>query len=493
MSNDKSDRGGRPVLTTLREMLGLEGEAFTAAMKEAVWVPGGVDQLADMIIGSLSVEDQYRLTRELPDVPEVMALIGRLLIALNDHPKRQALGEEVISRAQRLGDSAIQYLSPHSWYPAAEKIRTVLVSPTRLVSSTLVLRMLWGDEFEGIEAVWLLRFAAGDRGEVYFSTDDADKSDLDEMSWMTLTMKDALRLIAAVEMVQSATSKHFPFDGMAGVGLWMVLTRGRDVRPWIDGSYALQAEPVSPQEVALAALNALNAGDYLAAYDLQHPNLRPPDILEYLQHCTDERPRSGDLWRLDAGPVDERNGGAAAVMVRAWFQSAAGLIDRAYDVELTCDEAGHWRITRLDLVDEQAVGDSARDQYLANHLRYYVQLPVLDMEELADLMPGSPVSQSGGAVHFVAGPDMDYRRPYDVARSQELTWTVNLNSNLNILVSGSNELLLRREVVRLQSEGAVGDIVRSGTMNLDIMDKIQEAATNGSDRLTDLLDAEARR
>jgi hypothetical protein len=492
MSNDKSDRGGRPVLTTLREMLGLEGEAFIGAMKEAVWVPGGVDQLADMIIRSLSVEDQYRLTRELPDVPEVMALIGRLLLALNDHPRRKDLGAEVIARAQQLGQQAINYLSPYSWYPPVDKIKSIRVSPTRLESSTITLRMQWGDEYEGIEAVWVIRFAAGELGEVYFSTDEADAEGLDELPWMTLDMDQALSLITAAGMVQSAVNSRFPFDGMAGVGLWMVLAGGREVRPWIDGSFELEAHPLGPQEVALAEVNALSAGDYLAAYDLCHADWRNEDVLEYIAERIKERPATGELWRLDAGPVEQK-GGAPSVTLRAWYRVDEGLVDRAYEVDLLADEAGRWRIARMDLIQEGSVDEAERDQYLANNLRYYAQLPVLDMEELAELMPGAPVSQSGGAVHFVSGADVDYRHPYDIAKRQDLTWTVNLNGDITILVSASDEILLRREVQRLQDEDAAGDILGSGTLDLALLDQISEAANEGADRLEHLLAAAVRR
>lgn len=492
MSNDKVDRGGRPVLTTLREMLGLEGDAFIDAMKDAVWVPGGVDQLADMIIRSLSVEDQYRLTRELPDVPEVMALVGRLLLALNEHPRRKELGAEVIARAQKLGEQAFNYLSPYSWYPPADKIESIRVTPTRLESSTVMMRMQWGGEFSGIEAVWVVRFAAGELGEVYFSADDSDTAALDKMTWLTLTMDQALSLITAAGMVQAAANNRFPFDGMAGVGLWMVLAGGREVQPWIDGSYELQATALTSQEVALAEVNALNAGDYLAAYDLGHPDRRSSDVLEYISECISRGAENGELWRLDAGPVVEEKGTASGNL-RTWYRVGERLVDRAYAVELTTDEAGRWRILRRELIQEQPVDEAELSQYLTNNLRYYAQLPVADMEELAELMPGAPISQSGGAVHFATGSEVDYRRPYDIAQGQELTWTVNLNGDLTILVAAGDEILLRREITRLQDEGAVGEIQRSGTLDLTLIEKIREAANDGADHLDHLLDTAAHR
>lgn len=491
MSNDKSDKDGYPVLSTLREMLGLEGDAFVSAMKEAVWVPGGVDQLADMIIRSLSPDDQYRLARELPDVPEVMALVGRLLIALNEHPSRKSLGDSVLERAHKLGPKAVHYLSPYSWYPPIDKIRTILVSPYRLHAPSIVMRMQWGGEFEGIEAVWMIRFASGDLGEAYFVTEETDKAPLDEMPWMEITMDQALSLITSVGLVQSAVNNRFPFDGMTGVGLWMVLAGGREVAPWVDAVFALESEALSPEETALAEINALSAADYLAAYDLLDPTGRPEDVLQYINDQVEAAKTQGELWRLDAGPAEQESG-RARVVLRAWYRSEAGLLDRAYEMILGLDADSHWRIQRMDVVAEEAVAEDQVAQYLANNPRYYTQLRVHDMEELADSMSGPPVSQSDGAVHFSSGPDFDYRLAYDIGASQDLTWTVVLDSDVSVVVWANNELLLRREVARLQEEGAAGDMLRSGVMDLFTLDQVQEAADNSSERLESLLESAAR-
>lgn len=488
MSNDKFDRGGYPVLSSLREMLGLEGDAFVSAMKEAVWVPGGVDQLADIIIRSLSPDDQCRLTQELPDEPEVMALIGRLLMALNEHPKRKELGESVMKRAKKLGERAQQYLSPDNWYPPVEDIRTILVSPYRLHAASIMMRMQWGGEFDGIEAMWMIRFAAGDSGEVYFITEDIDKEPLNEMRWMEISMDQALSLIASVSMVQSAVQNHFPFDGMVGVGLYAVLLGGCEVNPWVDSAYLLEAQSLTPQEVALAELNALGSDDYLAAYDLLDASARPGDVLQYLHEQVNESKTQGDLWRLDASLVVEEEN-YAVVSVRAWYRTDEEIVDRAYQMTLAPDANRFWRIIKMELVAEAGLEDAQLGQYLANHPRYYTELTVADMEVLAETMSDPPQGQSLNAVHFSSGPEYDYRRPYDIGTSRDMHWTVILGEDITVLVWASNELSLRREIARLQDEGAVGEPLRSGVMDLLMLDVVQNAADEGPQQVELLLGA----
>ena len=488
MPNDKSDRGRYPVLSSLREMLGLQGDTFISAMKEAVWVPGGVDQLADIIIQSLSIEDQYRLAQELPDEPEVMALIGRLLIALNDHPKRQELGASVIKRAEKLGERATRFLSPYNWYPPVDQIRTILVSPYRLHGASIMMRMQWGGDFEGIEAVWMVRFAAGDLGEVYFLAEDTDKGPLNEMKWMEISMDQALSLITSVAMLQSSVNNGFPFDGMAGVGLWMVLAGDREVAPWIDAAYALEVDRLSAEETALAEMNAVSAGDYLAAYDLMDVCARPDDILEYIANKVEEAKTQGELWRLDASTALDTEKGTQ-VNVRAWYRTDSEIVDRSYLVRLGEDANGYWRITGLEQLAEEGLGETEVEQYLAHHPQYYAELEVVDMEEMADAMSEPPHGQTSNAVHFSAGPEFDYRQPYDLGRSRDMHWTVTMGDDLAVLVWASNELSLRREVARLQEEGAAGSVIRTGVMDILMLDRVQDAADQGAEPVRILLDS----
>ncbi len=488
MSSDKSYRSGHQVLNTLREMLGLEGDAFISAMREAVWVPGGVDQLADLIVRSLSPDDQYRLTEELPDVPEVMALTGRLLLALNTHPGRQALGQEILQRARKVGPEALRYLSPYTWYPPVDQIRTVLVSPYRLHAPSLMLRMQWGGEFEGVEAVWMIRFGAGDLGEVYFVTDDTEKAPFEEMQWIELTMEKALSLITSAGLVSSAVSNHFPFDGMTGVGLWMVLAGGREVAPWIDSAYALEMEPLSAKQAALAELNALNVGDFLAAYDLLDPENRLQDVLKYIEETAAERSQQGELWRLDSGPVTE-TGDTATLVLRGWYRQGSHMVDRAWETDLRRDGEGHWRVRRMDVVSEETVNEDHVDQYLRNHPRYFAQLAIEDMENLAELMPGPPDGQTDRAVHFSSGPDFDYRNPYDIAQSQDVNFTIVLDDEAFAIVWASNEILLHREISRLQEQGAAAEVILSGVTDLVTAERIQDATDEGSQAVNRLLRA----
>lgn len=490
MPNDKSDNRRRPVLSSLREMLGLEGDAFTSAMKEAVWVPGGVDQLADIIVRSLSMDDQFRLTQELPDVPEVMALVGRLLIALNDHPDRKELGQAVMERAQKMGPEAVHYLSPYSWYPPVDQVRSVLVSPYRLHAPSLMLRMIWGGEFEGIEAVWMIRFGADDLGEVYFVTDDGEKAVFEETQWVELDMEQALSLVTAAGLVHSAVNHRFPFDGMTGVGLWMVLAGGREVAPWIDAAFALESDALTPVETALAQVNALNAGDFLAAYDLLDPETRPEEIVPYIEERGQEREGQGELWRLDADPRPEE-GGEIHVGLRGWYRLDQAMVDRHMEMALRRDGDGHWRIRRMETVGEETVSAEQVDQYLANHPRYYAQLAIGDLEQLAELLPGPASGQSEHAVHFSSGPDFDYRRPFDIGESQDLTFTIVLDDEVFVMVWARDEILLHREIARLQSNGAAADVIRSGVMDLVTLERVQEAAEVGSEAVIRLLDARA--
>lgn len=491
MSHDKDDTEKFRVLSSLREMLGLEGDSFISAMREAVWVPGGVDQLADIIVRSLSTEDVYRLTRELPNEPEVMALVGRLLVTLNDHPEREALGQSVIARARKLGPKALHYLSPYSWYPPTDEIATILVSPYRLHSSSLMMRMQWGGSYDGIEAVWMIRFGAGDIGEAYFITEELDKAPFVDMKWVEVTMDEALSLITAVGMVQSAVNNRFPFDGMTGVGLWMVLAGGREVRPWIDGSFVLEAEELSPEEVALAEMNALNAGDFLAAYDLLMPEARPEDVLDYIGQQVAAMDETGDLWRLhnESAAVYD---GRAILQLRAWYRVGDEMIDRILTLDLVRGSDGHWRIHQMDMLSEEAVEDSQIAQYLARHMRYYAVLSVYDMEGLAELLPGPPNQQTARAIHFSAGPDFDYRCAFDIGNSQDLMWTVILDQENHLIVVARDEIALRRETARLQDEQAVGETRRTGVIDLFTLEAAQHTAEDGVEAVERLLSSLTR-
>ncbi len=487
MPNDRDDKGRFRVLPSLYEMLGLTSDAFVGAMKEAVWVPGGVDQLSDIIIRAFGQNELARIIQELPDIPEVMALIGRILIALNDYPERETLGQEVIARARQAGPAAIRYLSPYSWYPPVEEIREFLVSPYRLHAASLMMRMRWGGTFEGIEAVWVLRFAAGSSGEAYFVTDGAEQQAFDEMQWQPITMEDALGLITLVGLVQSAVNNQFPFDGMTGVGLWMVLAGGREVRPWIDASYALETEPLSAENAARAYVNALNNGDYAAAYDLLAPDARPDDILDYIEQESADMPAAGDLWRLDAEtrvPADHR----PTLVAEAWYWTDDQLWERQTEMEMVRDADQHWRIARIDVKSERALDESSVERYLGQYPRYYAILPIQDIEDLVDLLPAPPTRGGEGVVHFSDGPEFDYREPFDMGASRDVDWTIILGEPGYVMIFARDELLLRRELTRLQDDEAVGDVARTGVVDLLTEDRIQRAAEDGPDALKGLLD-----
>lgn len=482
MARDKDDKNKFRVLASLGQMLGLTGDAFINAMKEAVWVPGGVDQLADLIVRTLSPDEVARLVQELPDVPEVMALIGRLLIALNDRPDREALGRSVIQRARELGPDALKYLSPYSWYPPADHIEEILVSPYRLHAASLMMRMRWGGSYQGIEAIWLLRFSAGAIGEAYFITDVEQHQVFDEMAWKSLTMDEALSLITLVGMVQSAVNNRFPFDGMVGVGLWMVLAGGREVQPWIDSSYLLEQEPLSPIEVGLAYMNALNNDDFAAGYDMLMEDARPADILDYIRDKVQEAAGRGELWRLEA-EVQEEQAEAVTLALHGWHRGEDGLVDRQTEVSLRRDDQGHWRIVRIRVTQEEPVNDEELAQYLARHIRYFALMPVMDMEVLADLLPGPSSLDQEGVFHFSQGTEFDYRRPFDIGTANDLEWTLLADEPEYLIVFARDEVTLRREVARLQQNRAAGEPDRLGTVALPQQEVIRHLAEEGLDAL----------
>jgi hypothetical protein len=240
--------------------------------------------------------------------------------------------------------------------------------------------------------------------------------------------------------------------------------------------------------VALAELNALGSDDYLAAYDLLDASARPGDVLQYLHEQVNESKTQGDLWRLDASLVVEEEN-YAVVSVRAWYRTDEEIVDRAYQMTLAPDANRFWRIIKMELVAEAGLEDAQLGQYLANHPRYYTELAVADMEVLAETMSDPPQAQSLNAVHFSSGPEYDYRRPYDIGTSRDMHWTVILGENITVLVWASNELSLRREIARLQDEGAVGEPLRSGVMDLLMLDVVQNAADEGPQQVELLLGA----
>lgn len=481
------EKGKFRVLASLGHMLGLTGDAFISAMKEAVWVPGGVDQLADLIIRTLSTDDVARLVQELPDVPEVMALVGRLLISLNDWPGRADLGQQVIERARAVGPDAVQYLSPYSWYPPVDQIEEILVSPYRLEGASLVLRMRWGGSYQGIEAVWLLRFGAGMVGDAYFITDPEQSTGFESMTWQPLTMDQALQLITLLGLVHSAVNDRFPFDGMVGVGLWMVLAGGREVRPWIDASFFLERDALSGVEVALAYGNALNNSDYAAAFDLLANGTRPDDILDYIRDAVEARKQAGDLWRLDAEVQDEGTD-TLHLVLHGWYRTQAGLVARETAISVARDGAGQWRVSRVATTAEQAVPDRERDQYLAGNPRFYALLPVYRMEALADMLPGPSALQQEGVLFFAQGTDVDYRRPFDLGAANSMAWTLMSAESGYLIVFARDEVSLRREVARLQQQQAVGEADRLGVVDLMGQEALQEAAASGLDAVFGLID-----
>lgn len=482
MARDKDDKSKFRVLASLGEMLGLTGDAFINAMKEAVWVPGGVDQLADLIVRTLSPDEVARLVQELPDVPEVMALIGRLLIALNDRPDREALGRSVIQRARQLGSEALKYLSPYSWYPPVDQIEEILVSPYRLHAASLMMRMRWGGSYRGIEAIWLLRFSAGAIGEAYFITDAEQHEVFDEMAWKSLSMEEALSLITLVGMVQSAVNNRFPFDGLVGVGLWMVLAGGREVRPWIDSSYLLEQEPLSPVEVGLAYMNALNNDDFAASYDMLLEGARPDDILDYIQDKAQEAGHRGELWRLQAEVLEE-HAEAVTLALHGWHRVEDRLVDRNTEVSLRRDDQGYWRIVRSHVTQEEPVKDADLAQYLVRHVRYFALMPVTDMEVLAELLPGPSSLDQEGVFHFSQGTDFDYRRPFDIGTANDLEWTLLADEPEYLMIFARDEVTLRREVARLQQHRAAGEPDRLGTVDLPQQEVLRDLAEEGLDAL----------
>lgn len=487
MPKDRDDSKRPRILTALRDMLGLPGDAFLGAMKEAVWVPGGVDQLADIVVRSFSGEDLVRLIDELPDDPEMMALIGRILVTLSEHPDREALGQAVMERARAAGPKAVQYLSPYSWYPPKDQIEEILVSRHRLHDSHVTLRMRWGGEYQGIEAIWHISYAIGEVGEVYFVTEEASSSGYDESAWQTIDLDHALGLITAAGMVQSAVNNRFPFDGMTGVGLWMVLAGGREVIPWIDAAYALEHDEATARETVLAEGNALSAGDLLLAYDLLDPSLRPADVLDYIDEQMARRPELGRLWRLDVEPnIDEDR--AARMTLYGWYLRDGAIWDRVMAVETARDADSHWRIRRWDVTSERPLPDADLDQYLTMHPRYFAVLPVYDLESLAELLPETSEQLHDGVLAFASGNAADYLKPYDVATSQAMLWMVMLEDDGQVVVVASDELSLRREVQHLAEQGAAGEPYQTGMMNLMDVEQLKAAAKEGPEALASLLD-----
>ncbi|NMP20891.1 hypothetical protein [Sulfobacillus harzensis] len=489
MARDKEDKGKFRVLASLGQMLGLTGDAFVNAMKEAVWVPGGVDQLADLIVRTLSPDEVARLIQELPDVAEVMALIGRLLIALNDRPDREALGRSVIQRARQLGPEAVKFLSPYSWYPPVDQIQEILVSPYRLHAASLMMRMRWGGPYEGIEAIWLLRFSAGAIGEAYFVTDSEQQDVFKDMVWKTLTMDEALSLLTLVGMVQSAVNNRFPFDGMVGVGLWMVLAGGREVKPWIDGSYLLENEILTPLEVAMAYENARNNADYAACYDMLMDEARPTDILDYIAAQERDQAQTGDLWRLQGEILDESSD-AVRVALHGWYRpDEEELVERVTTALLRRDSQGYWRIAAMSVSEEGPVNDADLAQYLAMNPRYFALAPVEDMDALAELLPGpSSLQQQPGVFHFSQGMEFDYRRSFDIGSANDMEWTLMADEPQFLLIFARDEVSLRRELARLEHEQAIGQPDRLGVVDLPGQEAMQDAAEEGVDALYDVME-----
>lgn len=487
MADDKRKTGKVRALKTIGDMLGLTGEPFKGAMREAVWVPGGVDQLADMIIRSLSSNDLVRLIDELPDFPEVMALIGRLLIALNDHPDREAVGHRVTARARVLGSEAMRFLSPHAWYPSAEHIDEILVTPYRLHGASVMVRMKWGGQFAGIEALWMLRFAAGLTGEVYFMNEEPDQGSFDDMLWQSITMDQALGLIALVGMVQSAVNNRSPFDDMTGVGLWMVLAGGREVRPWIDCSYALEHEPLDAVEVALVYVNALNSEDYLAAYDVLDTESRPQDVLAFIAGEVESLERQGTLWRLEVFS-DECRETDADVKLYQWFWTGIAIEQRELSLHLRVDDQEHWRIQRVEALSATPLPDRVLQAYLTRHHRFYGLYSVSDIDALAHAMDMDPEYETESVVGFSSGPEFDYRRPFDIGNSSDLDWIVLLEGKGELLVFARDEILFRREVSRLQQQQLIGNALQTGTADLLRKEQMELTAEQGSEALGKLLE-----
>lgn len=482
MANPKDTR----VFNLLSEMLGLQGEAFIGAVKEAVWVPGAVDQLADLIMRSLTPDDVAQLVGELPDEAEVMALIGRLLIGLNDHPDRLALGKAVITRAREIGSDAERYLSPYAWYPPVEAIEEIVVSPYRLHAASIIVRMKWGGQFTGIEAVWMIRYDASDVGEAYFVTDDAHRESFDEMLWWPISMDQALGLITAAGMLQSAVNERFPFESMTGVGLWMVLAGGREVVPWIDCAYALEHETLAAHEVVLAFLNALNNHDYLAAYALMDAKARPIEVLDYIGNKMQSQ-ESGELWRLGV-EVQRQSEIDAEVDAEGWYWVDRTMVRRHWNFVLGLDQDQHYRIQAQQVMEAEELSETILQQYLSRHPRYYAEVAVTDLEDLADVLDEPPIVLTEGVLYFSGGPEFDYRQPFDVGLATDLSGTILVeDAGVTMLLFHRDELSLRREIARLQDEEVIGEVFRTGTVTLIQEDDLKNAAADGFDVIDAML------
>ncbi len=487
MSKDRFGAGGSSILGWLGDMLGLEEESLIWALKEAIQVPGGIDEIADLIIQNVSFADQIRLARELPEEPEVFALLGRLLVALQRHPGSFSLRTLVLARARRLGEPALQHLSPRSWYPDTEQIRTVWVSPDRLSSPFMMMRMQWGGEFEGLEALWLLRFGEGERSDAYFVAGDDETNRFAEMPWMELSLPQALSLIASTVLVQSAVEGAIAFDSMVGLGLWMALGGNGDVPPWVEGLHELQAQPLDAADTARMEFHALNAKDYLAAHSVLDPRLRPTELLSAIRCGRRQEEERGELWRLDS-VLEEVADGQAVVHVEAWYKQAGDVVRCRYEVRLHRVDEGPWLIWQLEVLGEEGVDIRQVERYLERHPRYWAQLNVLDLQELARVLSATVKSGNPSGLHFGSDSTLDYRLAFDIGSHAPLHWTVVPGEEARLLVWARDELLLRREVVRLQEEGAVGEMLRSGMMDLVQVRQAQTAVDERAvERLASLL------
>lgn len=460
-----SHRDRPRMLRSLGEVLGLDSDSFISAMKEAVWVPGAVDQLADVIARTLSLDDIRWLLNDLPEEPEMMALVGRLLLLLNDQPDYQLLAERVRLRAQQLGPTAQQFFSSTSWYPPVSEIARVLVTPTRLQSPSMMMRMQWGANYQGIEVVWLLRFDANARTEAYFISDASDRDTTEQHPWQTISRNQAVSLLGALMLARQQESGQMAFDGMVARGLWLELCQGKPVKPWIDAAYALQSDPLSIEQVAIAAIEAADVGDFLAVYSLFAIPSRDKDILSFLTGQQDLWARRGRLWRL-AVKSSEVQSSTATVVLQGWFRLHNRTMQGTFAITLMEDRPGQWKIRDIE---QRAWGPWVLEEeraYCTGHPRYWAQMSVEHMGFLGESMPGLPIRQRQDALYFAHEVMPDYRVPYDLATRQDLGWIVLPQDNL-VVILASDEILLHRDIERLRDNGSTSGLDRTGIITFD--------------------------
>ncbi len=461
------------------QFLGVSQAEFVRALTQAEHVPGAIDSLVDSIRALLTPNEIAQVIRELASMPAAFSLIGRIE---GLYPSDFRIQRE-IERFHRIailrGEKMVDMWSPKHWYPPLEDIQQVLVTRHRMQGSSILIRMAWGEEYDGVQALWMVRYDGTGLPSLNFVVDQ-DLLSQEPLDWTHVSLDEALGLMETARLMQSIRSPYSIEDAnCAAVNFWRALTQDKTPTELVDWAYRLEGQEMTPEKVAFVFVHAKTQGDLVLVYDLLTESERPKSLKEYLKNQWTQF-EGYDVVKTELTASQTLADGRRRVIITVWDNNGQGLEQYQFRLGLMQDDRGQWRVHSVKESIHRPAEVTENTRALTSLSVPVGFFPLLRAEEFHLDLPGAvPAYESPLVVTFVAGQDMDYQMPLDLSLQWRYRWSVVENSYV-ILMALTDELY-QIEMERLKGMGRIGAPLHEDTVRFLDIEELLAMAEDGID------------